>query len=103
MSKKWLRRLFAVGMALSLLAGQCVTGFADEGDPSIVVSGDNVFEVEAGKTSKISLQIKNKGAGTAENVHIQAKSAAGITPYRIIVQGGGDLGDIGSNGYKNAV
>ncbi|MGN0133725.1 MAG: COG1361 S-layer family protein, partial [Anaerotignum sp.] len=103
MSKKWLRRLFAVGMALSLLAGQCVTGFADEGDPSIVVSGDNVFEVEAGKSSKISLQIKNKGAGTAENVHIQAKSAAGIMPYRISVQGGGDLGDIGSNGYKNVV
>ncbi len=103
MSKKWLRRLFAVGMALSLLAGQCVTGFADEGDPSIVVSGDNVFEIEAGKTSKISLQIKNKGAGTAENVHIQAKSASGILPYRISIQGGGDLGDIGSNGYKNVV
>ena len=101
MSKKWLRRLFAMGMVLSLLVGQCVTGFADEGTPSIVVGGNNVFEVEAGKSGKISLQIKNKGAGTAENVHIQAKSASAMVPYRVSIQGGGDLGDIGTNGYKN--
>ncbi len=103
MSKKWLQRLFALAMVFCMAAGQCVTGFADDGDPSIVVGGDNVFEVEAGKSSRITLQIKNKGAGTAENVHIEAKSASGIVPYRISVQGGGNLGDIGSNGYKSVV
>lgn len=101
MSKKWMQRLFALAMVFCMAAGQCVTGFADGGDPSIVVGGDNVFDVEAGKSTKISLQIKNKGAGTAENVHIQAKSASAMVPYRVSIQGGGDLGDIGTNGYKN--
>lgn len=102
MSKKWMQRLFALAMVFCMAAGQCVTGFADDdGDPSIVVGGDNVFEVEAGKSTRISLQIKNKGAGTAENVHIQAKSATAMAPCRVSIQGGGDLGDIGTNGYKN--
>lgn len=101
MSKKWLRRLFAVGMVISLLVGQCMTGFAaEDGDASIVVSGDGIYEVETGNTNLVKLQIKNKGDGTAENVHLEPRVPSGISPFRLKLQGGGDLGDLGVNAVK---
>ena len=65
MNKKWLRRILAMAMVFSLAAGSWVTGYADDGEGNIVISGDGVYEVEAGKTTKIELQVKNKGTGTA--------------------------------------
>lgn len=104
MSKKWLQRLFAVGLAVCLAIGQGAAAFADDdGDPALVISGDGVFEVETGKTNRVEFQVKNKGAGTAENVHLRVKGASGIVPYRLSLQGGGDIGSLGSNGYKNVV
>ena len=52
MNKKWLRRILAMAMVFSLAAGSWVTGYADDGEGNIVISGDGVYEVEAGKTTK---------------------------------------------------
>ena len=98
MNKKWLRRILAMAMVFSLAAGSWVTGYADDGEGNIVISGDGVYEVEAGKTTKIELQVKNKGTGTAENVNLQPRVSSGVAPFRVKMQGNGDLGDIAGNG-----
>lgn len=100
MNKKWLRRILAMAMVFSLAAGSWVTGYADDGEGNIVISGDGVYEVEAGKTTKIELQVKNKGTGTAENVNLQPRVPSGVAPFRVKMQGNGDLGDMGANAYK---
>lgn len=103
MSKKWFQRMAAAAITVLFVIGQCVTGFADdewEGTPGLIVGGDGVYEVEAGQSTRISVQIKNNGAGTAQNVNVQAKGASGIVPYRVSMSGGGNIGDIGINGYK---
>ena len=61
---------------------------------------ESVYEVEAGKTTKIELQVKNKGTGTAENVNLQPRVSSGVAPFRVKMQGNGDLGDMGANAYK---
>lgn len=100
MNKKWTQRLLTVGLAFLLSVGQAATGFAENGEGNIVVSGENVFDVEAGKSTKIKLQIKNKGAGTAEDVYVQARGADGIVPYKLRLDGGGNVGDLGKNSLK---
>ena len=100
MNKKWLRRILAMAMVFSLAAGSWVTGYADDGEGNIVISGGGVYEVEAGKTTKIELQVKNKGTGTAENVNLQPRVSSGVAPFRVKMQGNGDLGDMGANAYK---
>lgn len=103
MTKRWFQRAAAAAMVLLLAMCQCVTGFANEwdnGTPGLIVGGDGVYEVEAGETTRISIQIKNNGSGTAENVNVQARAAAGIIPYKLSLSGGGNIGDIGMNGYK---
>ena len=79
MNKKWLRRILAMAMVFSLAAGSWVTGYADDGEGNIVISGDGVYEVEAGKTTKIELQVKNKGTGTAENVNLQPRGRCAVS------------------------
>ncbi len=98
MNKKWIRRIFALAMVLSLAAGQY--SFAEEGEGNIVISGDGVYEIEAGKTTTIDLQVKNKGTGTAENVTVQPRAASAASPLRVAIRGGEDLGDMGANAYK---
>ena len=44
MNKKWLRRILAMAMVFSLAAGSWVTGYADDGEGNIVISGDGVYE-----------------------------------------------------------
>lgn len=100
MNKKWLRRILAMAMVFSLAAGSWVTGYADDGEGNIVISGDGVYEVEAGKTTKIELQVKNKGTGTAENVNLQPRVSSGVAPFRVKMQGNGDLGDMGAMPIK---
>ena len=103
MTKKWFQRAVTAAMVFLLAAGQCVTGFADDwdnGTPGLVIGGDGVYEVEAGETTRLTIQLKNTGAGTAENVNVQAKGAAGIIPYKLSLAGGGNVGDIGVNGYR---
>ncbi|MBR6652151.1 MAG: hypothetical protein IKL30_03210, partial [Anaerotignum sp.] len=100
MGKKWLQRILAAGLALTLVIGQTVTGFADGGEGNIVIAGGNVFDVEPGKDTKIKLQVKNKGAGTAENVYLQARGADGIVPYKLKLSKGGNVGDLGQNGIS---
>lgn len=103
MTKRWFQRAAAAAMVLLLAMCQCVTGFANEwdnGTPGLIVGGDGVYEVEAGETTRISIQIKNNGSGTAENVNVQARAAEGIIPYKLSLSGGGNIGDIGMNGYK---
>ena len=103
MCKRWMKRLFACMLVFCMAAGQCVTGFADDGDAAIVVSGDGIYEVEAGQTTKIELQLKNKGSGVAERVHIEPRVPSGISPFRVKAQGSGNLGTIGVNGVEKAV
>lgn len=102
MSKKWFQRIAAAAIAALFVIGQCATGFANEwdGTPGLIVGGDGVYEVEAGQSTRINVQIKNNGAGTAQNVNVQAKGASGIVPYKVSMSGGGNIGDIGTNGYK---
>lgn len=103
MSKKWFQRAVTAAIILLLAVCQCATGFADEwdsGTPGLIVGGDGVYEVEAGETTRLSIQLKNTGAGTAENVTVRANGAAGIIPYRLSLSGGGNIGDIGVNAYK---
>ena len=72
-----------------------MTGLADDwdnGTPGLVIGGDGVYEVEAGETTRLIIQLKNTGAGTAENVNVQAKGAAGIIPYKLSLAGGGNVG-----------
>lgn len=101
MRKKWLQRMFALGLALALVLGQSAVGFAEDGEGNIVIAGGNVFDVDAGKDTKIKLQVKNKGTGTAENVYLQARGADGIVPYKLSLDGGGNVGDLGRNSVKS--
>ncbi len=98
MYKGWMKRISAAVLIFVLLLGQCVTGFADDGAPNVIISGDGVYEVETGKTTTIKLQVKNKGTGMAENVHVEARSGAGIVPYSLNMKNA-DIGDLGGNGY----
>ncbi len=101
MNKGWLKRICAVGLVFAMLLGQCVTSFADDGTPNVIVSGDGVYDVETGKTTTIKLQVKNKGTGTAEDVHIEARGGSGIVPYSLNMKNS-DIGDLGANGYAEA-
>lgn len=104
MRKKLFQKVMAVVMMLSVILGQTVVGladdFSDNGSPKIIVGGDTVFEVVAEGNNRISFQIKNKGGAAADNVYISPKRSA-TDPFRVSVQGGGDVGSIGANGYKN--
>lgn len=103
MNKKWIQRLLTLAMVFSLAAGSWTTGLADDGQGNIIISGDGVYEVEAGKTTKIELQVKNKGTGMAENVTIQPRVPSGVAPFRVKLQGSSDLGDLGANAYKQVI
>lgn len=100
-NKTIVQRLCALLMVFSLAIGQCYVVFADEGGgPSLTVGGDGVYEVEPGKDNRITIQIKNKGTGVADNVSVDAK-ISGTDPLRVKMQGGGNTGSIGQNGYKD--
>lgn len=101
MKNKWLKRIAAVGLIFTLLLAQCVTSFADEGTPNIIISGDGVYEVETGKTTNIKLQVKNKGMGTAHHVHLEAKGDSGIVPYSLSLRNS-EIGSLGVNSYAEA-
>ncbi|MDO4530684.1 MAG: CARDB domain-containing protein [Bacillota bacterium] len=99
MRKPWLLRLFALMLAMLLTMGQWGTVFAEEGKAAIIISGDGIYEVEAGKTTTLVLQVKNKGDSIAEQVHMEPRVPSGVSPFRVKIEGGGDIGDLGSNGY----
>lgn len=98
MNKKWTRCAVLLMLLFSLVLGQAATSFAAEGEANIIIASGNVYDVESGKDTKIRMQVKNKGAGTAENVYIQAKSANGIVPYKLSMEGNGNVGSLGVNG-----
>ncbi len=104
MGKKLFQKIFAVVMMFSMILGQTAVSFADDfsdtGSPKIIVGGDTVANIEAGKENRISIQVKNKGAAVADNVYVSAKKG-GADPFRVSVVGGGDIGSLGANGYKN--
>lgn len=104
MGKRLFQRVFTVVMILSMVLGQTAVALADDisdsGSPRIIVSGDTVAEVVAGKENKLTFQVKNKGASAADSVYVNAKKSA-TDPFRVTIQGGGDVGSIGANGYKN--
>lgn len=104
MGKRFFQRVFTAVMILSMVLGQTAVALADDisdsGSPKIIVSGDTVAEVEAGKESTLTFQVKNKGAAAADSVYISAKKNA-TDPFRVSIKGGGDIGSIGANGYKN--
>jgi len=101
MNKNWMQRILAVGLALTLVIGQTVTGFADGGEGNIVIAGGNVFDVDTGADTKIKLQVKNKGAGEAQDVSLQARGAEGIVPYKLKLDWDGHVGDLGRNSSKS--
>lgn len=104
MRKKLFQKMATVIMMLSLILGQTVVSFADDfsdnGSPKIIVGGDTVFEVTADQENQIDFQVKNKGAASADNIYISAKKNA-LDPFRVSIKGGGDIGSVGANGYKN--
>ena len=92
MRKGWMKRLFACMLMLSITAGQNIITFADDGDAAIIIGGETVFEVEAGKTEKIRLQLKNRGSGTAEKVYVEPRVTSGLSPVRVKAEVGGHAG-----------
>ncbi|MDD3394698.1 MAG: CARDB domain-containing protein [Anaerotignum sp.] len=102
MRKRFFQKIVTVIMMLSMILGQTTVGFADDdsGSPKIVIGGETLVNIVAGVENKVTLQVKNKGGATADGVYAQTKTS-GTDPFRISVQGGGDLGSIGANGYKN--
>ncbi len=103
MREKWMKRLFAAAMTFCMILGQCITGFAMEGSPAIIISGDGIYEVEAGHTTQIKLQVKNKGTSTADNLYLVPKVPSGLSPFRVKINGGGDIGSLGANAYATVV
>ncbi|WP_304507421.1 COG1361 S-layer family protein [Anaerotignum sp.] len=104
MGKRLFQRVFTAVMILSMVLGQTAVALADDisdsGSPRIIVAGDTVAEVEAGKENRFTFQVKNKGASAADSVYINAKKNA-TDPFRVSIKGGGDVGSIGANGYTN--
>lgn len=104
MRKQLFQKILTVIMMFSMILGQTVVGFADDisdnGSPKIIIGGETLVEVASGQDNKAILQVKNKGGSSADGVYAKPK-ASGTDPFRITVQGGGDLGSIGVNGYKN--
>ncbi len=99
MRKTWSLRLFAIIFAMILAMGQWSVAFANEVEASLIISGDGIYEVESGKTTTLKLQVKNKGAGIAEQIHMEPRVPSGSSPFRVKIEGGGDVGDLGANGY----
>ncbi len=104
MNKRLVQKIVTLLLMFTMVLGQTVVGFADDfsenGSPKIVIGGETVVEVQAGKENRATFQVKNKGAVAADNVYVSPKKNA-TDPFRVSVQGGGDIGSIGSNGYKN--
>lgn len=103
MRNKIFQMALSVVLLFSMIFGQTIVGFAIEDDsasPAIVLGGETVFEIEAEGSNQLSFQIKNKGSGTAENVYVGIEKNA-TDPFRTTIKGGGNVGSIGSNGYKN--
>ncbi len=104
MGKRFFQRVIATIMMCSIILGQTAViladDFSDSGSPKIIVGGDTVFEIEAGKENSITFQVKNKGASSADSVYVSAKKSA-TDPFTVSIKGGGDVGSIGANGYKN--
>mgnify|MGYP000140456305 CR=1 FL=1 len=100
MNKKWLRRILAMAMVFSLAAGSWVTGYADDGEGNIVISGDGVYEVEAGKTNENRITGEKQRNGDGGKCEPSARVSSGVAPFRVKMQGNGDLGDMGANAIK---
>lgn len=104
MNRRLGQKIVTFLLMFSVILGQTVIGFADDfsdnGSPKIIVGGETVVEVQAGQENRVTFQVKNKGAVAADNVYVSPKKNA-TDPFRVSVQGGGDIGSIGANGYKN--
>lgn len=101
MRKRIWQRMFACMMACMILFGLSVPIYADDtdGSPNLILSSESVYEVESGKNNSITMQIKNKGNGIAENVVVKAKSEEAIPPFKLSISSGENVGNLGSNGY----
>ncbi len=71
------------------------------GLPQLVVAGDGVYTVEAGKENLIKLSIKNKGSASANNVVVRAKSGDAMPPFKLNFRDGENVGSLGANSYKD--
>ncbi|MDD4844176.1 MAG: CARDB domain-containing protein [Anaerotignum sp.] len=85
-----------------MILGQTAVALADDvsGSAQIVLGGETVVEVVAGQENRFTVQVKNKGGATAQSVYVSPQNN-GTNPFRVSVVGGGDVGSIGANGYKN--
>jgi len=101
MAKKWFQKIMAFSLAIILVMGQSAVALADteRGDANIIISGDGIFDVEAGKTTKLDLQIKNKGMGTAVGLYLEPRVPSALSPIRIKMHGSGDVGDLRPDKY----
>lgn len=100
MRKSIFQRVLACMMVCMILLGLSVPIYAeDDGSPNLILSSESVYEVESGKNNSITMQIKNKGNGVAQNVVVKAKSEEAIPPFKLSVSSGENVGNLGSNGY----
>ena len=102
MRKEVLQRILAMLLSFVLLLGISAPIYAAsyDGKPSIIVSGDGVYEIDATKETRLTLQVKNKGGATAEAIVLQAKSDEAIPPFKINFSSGENVGSLGANGVK---
>lgn len=101
MRRKQIHRIFAVLLAFVMLVGVSAPVFAaDDGAPSVFVSGDGVYEIDGKQETRLTLQVKNKGSAVAESIVMRAKSDEAIPPFEINFSSGENVGALGANGVK---
>lgn len=103
MRKRPLYKIFAILLALTVLMGIPAPSFAADldGRPSVFVSGDGVYEIDAAKETRLTIQVKNKGGALAESIVMRAKSDEAIPPFKINFSAGENVGNLGANGVKS--
>lgn len=105
MIKKRIRQILAVLMVWTVLCGLSVPVWAEDdfrtGTPQVFVSGDGVYEVENGKETRLTIQVKNKGTAVAERVVMRAKSDEAMPPFQLNFSDGENVGNLGVNGTKS--
>ena len=100
MRKTWMKRLFAFVLMFCMTASGVPVFAENEGESSIVITGNGIYEVEAGKTTEVELQVKNKGTGAAEKISFEPRATSAISPVRVKMKGTGTIAALGSGNYK---
>ncbi|MFI3174266.1 MAG: CARDB domain-containing protein [Bacillota bacterium] len=94
---KWLSIIFVMVLCFT----QYTTVFA--GEPSLKVSGSQVFTIDPQATTNHKIQLINKGTSTAKGIYVQMKTEA-TAPFSVQFVGGNyntNLNNLGVNAFTD--